>query len=218
MPPPYELWTMNIHGSRKPICFYRSGGHRLSRAVRPDLGTKFFSLAGDIESVGEFIRLYLSRYERWSAPPSAARATGHRAFSVVRLLVDRGLLSTASFDLDDHEFRDHKLCARQRSPYVFSCVLCSTLVSQKLRDCSHNPCRSGCQAEQWRERLHLALEKGDRLSQGTPEVIAKLSALHRLRAAFSRYANLRVPLNLFAKSCCAPKDVQLPARQSLQRF
>ncbi len=39
-----------------------------SRAARPELNKKFHGLRGDIESVGEFIRMYLARNERWTSP------------------------------------------------------------------------------------------------------------------------------------------------------
>jgi carboxypeptidase C (cathepsin A) len=39
-----------------------------SRAAKPELNARFHSLSGDIESVGEFIRMYLTRYDRWSSP------------------------------------------------------------------------------------------------------------------------------------------------------
>ena len=50
------------------LVFIDPVGTGYSRAVKPDLSAKFLSLKGDIESVGEFIRLYLTRYERWSSP------------------------------------------------------------------------------------------------------------------------------------------------------
>ncbi len=37
-------------------------GPGYSRAAKPELGSKFWTLDGDIQSVGEFIRLYLTRY------------------------------------------------------------------------------------------------------------------------------------------------------------
>src|SRR5258708_7417682 len=39
-----------------------------SRAASADLTKKFLGLRGDVQAFGEFIRLYLSRYERWTSP------------------------------------------------------------------------------------------------------------------------------------------------------
>ena len=39
-----------------------------SRAATAELTKKYTGLKGDVQAFGEFIRLYLSRYERWSSP------------------------------------------------------------------------------------------------------------------------------------------------------
>lgn len=68
-PPPYELvendqtWL-----TETDLVFIDPVGTGYSRASKPELASKFFGVNGDIESVGEFIRLYLGRNERWSSP------------------------------------------------------------------------------------------------------------------------------------------------------
>ncbi|MDM7921981.1 MAG: hypothetical protein QUS14_06745, partial [Pyrinomonadaceae bacterium] len=68
-PPPYEL-VENEHSwlDLTDLVFVDTVGTGYSRAVKPDLASKFFSVNGDIESTGEFIRMYLGRYERWASP------------------------------------------------------------------------------------------------------------------------------------------------------
>jgi len=39
-----------------------------SRAATAELTKKFLGVKGDVQAFGEFIRLYLSRYDRWSSP------------------------------------------------------------------------------------------------------------------------------------------------------
>ncbi len=39
-----------------------------SRAASAELTKKFLGLKGDVQGFGEFIRLYISRYDRWSSP------------------------------------------------------------------------------------------------------------------------------------------------------
>jgi len=39
-----------------------------SRAANAELTKKYLGLRGDVQAFGEFIRLYLSRYERWGSP------------------------------------------------------------------------------------------------------------------------------------------------------
>ncbi len=50
------------------LVFIDPVGTGYSRAVKPELNRKFHGLVGDLESVGEFIRLYLTRSERWGSP------------------------------------------------------------------------------------------------------------------------------------------------------
>jgi carboxypeptidase C (cathepsin A) len=50
------------------LVFIDPVGTGYSRAARPDLAQRYFSLQGDIQSVGEFIRLYLTKSERWTSP------------------------------------------------------------------------------------------------------------------------------------------------------
>lgn len=67
--PPYELvdneetWL-----TETDLVFIDPVGTGYSRATKPEFATKFWSVNGDIESVGEFIRMYLGRNERWNAP------------------------------------------------------------------------------------------------------------------------------------------------------
>jgi carboxypeptidase C (cathepsin A) len=70
MPPaPYEMEN-NAHTwlDQTDLVFIDPVGTGYSRAAKPELASKFFGVNGDIDSVGEFIRMYLGRYERWSSP------------------------------------------------------------------------------------------------------------------------------------------------------
>src|SRR4029078_3117871 len=75
------------------LVFCARWGTVYSRPARPELGQKFFGLQGDIESVGEFIRMYLSRYERWTSPLFLAGESygTTRASALSGYLIDRGI-------------------------------------------------------------------------------------------------------------------------------
>lgn len=68
-PPPYELvdneqtWL-----TETDLVFIDPVGTGYSRAVRQELASKFFGVNGDIDSVGQFIRMYLTRNDRWMSP------------------------------------------------------------------------------------------------------------------------------------------------------
>ncbi len=67
--PPYELVdNPNTWLDQTDLVFIDPVGTGYSRASKPDQGKKYWGIEGDKESVGEFIRLYLSRYSRWASP------------------------------------------------------------------------------------------------------------------------------------------------------
>lgn len=75
------------------IVFVDPVGTGYSRAARPELGAKFWGLDEDIAAMAEFVRLYLTRYSRWSSPLfiggesyGTTRATGLSGY-----LADRGI-------------------------------------------------------------------------------------------------------------------------------
>ncbi|MES1227307.1 MAG: peptidase S10, partial [Armatimonadota bacterium] len=67
--PPYQLidnpqsWLEHCD-----LVFIDPVGTGFSRPGKKDGGKKYWSLEGDVASVGEFIRLYVSRYHRWRSP------------------------------------------------------------------------------------------------------------------------------------------------------
>ena len=64
-PPPFQLVDNEATWlDRTDLVFIDPVGTGFSRAAKPELNAKFHALRGDITSVGEFIRMYLTRYER----------------------------------------------------------------------------------------------------------------------------------------------------------
>jgi carboxypeptidase C (cathepsin A) len=67
--PPYQLVDNEYTWlDQTDLVFIDPVGTGYSRAVKRDQTKKFIGLRGDIESVGEFIRLYLTHYDRWASP------------------------------------------------------------------------------------------------------------------------------------------------------
>ncbi len=67
--PPYAL-TVNEATwlDKTDLVFIDPVGTGFSRAAKPELNAKFHGLQGDIASVGDFIRLYITRNDRWKSP------------------------------------------------------------------------------------------------------------------------------------------------------
>jgi carboxypeptidase C (cathepsin A) len=67
--PPYQVEDNDATWlPQTDIVFLDTVGTGYSRAMTPALKSKFLGVQEDIRSVGDFIRLYLTRYERWSSP------------------------------------------------------------------------------------------------------------------------------------------------------
>lgn len=69
LPPPYKLVENEFSLlDETDLVFIDPVSTGLSRAVEGEKAEEFHGFEKDIKSVGEFIRLYLARYERWSSP------------------------------------------------------------------------------------------------------------------------------------------------------
>jgi carboxypeptidase C (cathepsin A) len=70
MPPaPYESVENEFSWlDQTDLVFIDPVGTGYSRATKPEFASKFFSVNGDIASIGDFIRIYLGRNERWRSP------------------------------------------------------------------------------------------------------------------------------------------------------
>ncbi len=95
MPKPPFRYEDNAHTwlDQTDIVFIDPVGTGFSRAAKEDLDKKFMGFKGDIDSVGEFIRLYLTRYARWTSPLFLAGESygTTRAAGLAAHLVDRGI-------------------------------------------------------------------------------------------------------------------------------
>ena len=207
--PPYQL-VDNEHTwlDQTDLVFIDPVGTGYSRAVRPDLASKFFGLQGDIESVGEFIRLYLTRFERWTSPLFLAGESygTTRASALSGYLVDRGIAFNGIILISTiMNFGTTAFAAGNDLPYALylPSYAATAWYHKKLpRDLQSKSVQEVvAEAERWAANEYtVALEKGDRLtSSERQEVLSKLARYTGLDSAFIDNANLRVSLGLFRK-------------------
>lgn len=91
---PYQLVDNdNTWLDQTDLVFVDPVGTGYSRAANVTLQKKFNGLQGDVESVGEFIRLFLTRNERWASPLFLAGESygTTRAAGLSGYLVDQGV-------------------------------------------------------------------------------------------------------------------------------
>lgn len=69
VPPPYQL-VENEHSllDETDLVFIDPVGTGYSRATKPEDAKNFFGLHEDAKSIGEFIRLYVTKHSRWPSP------------------------------------------------------------------------------------------------------------------------------------------------------
>jgi len=99
-PPPYRL-VDNDHTwlDFADLVFIDPVGTGYSRAAKKDLNKNYWNLEGDLKAVGEFIRLYLTRYQRWESPLYLAGESygTTRAAGLAGHLFERGIAFNALF-------------------------------------------------------------------------------------------------------------------------
>jgi carboxypeptidase C (cathepsin A) len=102
--PPFELVdNQQTWLDQTDLVFIDPVGTGFSRATKKEFGKKFWSLEGDIASVGDFIRLYLSRNQRWTSPLflvgesyGTTRAAGLSGYLINRGIALNGVVLVSS--------------------------------------------------------------------------------------------------------------------------
>ncbi len=207
--PPYQL--VDNEGTwltKSDLVFIDPVGTGYSRAVRPDLAQKFFGLQGDVESVGEFIRMYLTRYERWTSPLFLAGESygTTRASALAGYLIQRGIAFNGIMLISTiMNFSTTRFDSGNDLPYplYLPSYTATAWYHKKLpADLQAKPVnRVVAEAEAWASGEYMtALAKGGRLTpQERQDTIAKLARYTGLDPKFIDYADLRVNLGLFRK-------------------
>lgn len=190
------------------LVFIDPVGTGFSRAAKEDLDKKFWSFKGDIESVGEFIRLYLTRSKRWTSPLFLAGESygTTRAAGLAGHLVDRGIafngivLISTVLDIGTIRFMPgHDLPYQLFVPTYAATAwyhgrLAADLQKRALPDLM-------AEVKAWAEAdLTLALMKGDRLTDAERRSVAKKLARYTgLSLDYVLGTNLRVEIHRFCK-------------------
>lgn len=180
-------------------------GTGFSRAADPELTKKFWGVKGDIEAFAEFIRLYITRYERWSSPLLLLGESygTTRAAGVSGYLADRGIsfngITLLSTVLNFETLADTKT---NDQPYILlipSFTMVAAYHHKLPSDLAQDVNQARQEAERWAsEEYAQALAKGDAL---TPEqrqkIIEQMSRYTGLSKELIDNANLRIDVAKF---------------------
>jgi carboxypeptidase C (cathepsin A) len=183
------------------LVFIDPVGTGYSRATNSDKKKDFWSLENDLKSVGEFIRLYLTRYRRWHSPLFLAGESygTTRAAGLAGYLFDRGiafnglvLISTVlNFQTIEFEQGNDLPFVLFLPTYAATAWyhqrLPPDLQAKSLQDVL-------AEVEAWAETSYtVALAKGDRLTgDERTALIEKLARFTGLEPRFIDYSRLRI--------------------------
>jgi len=205
--PPYQLVDNEYTWlEQTDLVFIDPVGTGYSRAVKPDLKKKFLGVREDLESVGEFIRLYLGRYERWSSPLflvgesyGTTRAAGLSGYLFGHGIAFNGIMLISSV----LNFETLQFAPGNDLPYILFLPSYATTAwyHKKLGPDLKDFGKLRSEVEQWASTGYAeALAKGDRLTmEERHAVIDHLARFTGLSGTYIDQANLRIDEPHFTK-------------------
>ncbi len=176
-----------------------------SRAATSELSKKYLGVTGDIKAFGEFIRLYLTRYERWPSPLFLfGESYGTtRAAGIAGYLADRGVafngISLLSMAL---RFQTLEFSKGNDEPYILlipSFTMIAGYHHKLPADLAGDMNKARQMSEQWASSDYAqALAKGDALTADErAKVVADMSRFTGLSKDVIDQANLRIDVPKF---------------------
>src|SRR5262249_401195 len=174
-------------------------GTGFSRAADAELSKKYWSVKGDIDSFSEFIRLYITRYERWNSPLFLfGESYGTtRASGVAGNLADQGIsfngITLLSMALSFQTLLDNR---SNDEPYILLIPTFTAVAGFHKRlpaDLLADPDKARQEAVRWAVTEYAqALAKGDSLSaEERQKTIDQMSRYTGLSKDVIDQANLR---------------------------
>lgn len=180
-------------------------GTGYSRAANSDEEKKFLTVDGDIKAFGEFIRAYLSRYERWASPLFLVGESygTTRAAGIAGYLADNGIafngITLLSSALD---FQTLEFSKANDSPYVLiipSYTMIAAYHKKLAPDLMQDLAKTRLEVEHWAMTDYAqALAKGDAITaQERQTIIEQMSRYTGLTKEVLDQANLRIDVAKF---------------------
>src|SRR5207302_8283542 len=180
-------------------------GTGFSRAETSEIAKKFWGVKGDIDAFSEFIRMYLSRYERWSSPlfllgesygtTRAAGISGHLS----ELGINFNGITLLSMVLNFQTLEDTKT---NDEPYIYlipSYTMIAGYQHKLPSDLQQDVNKARQEAEQWASGEYAqALAKGDAMSAAERDkVVTDMARYTGLTKEVIDQANLRIDVPKF---------------------
>ena len=203
---PYRIEdNANTLLDKSDLVFVDAIGTGYSRAETLEASKKFWSVKGDVQAFSEFIRMYISRYERWNSPLFLfGESYGTtRSAGIAGELAEEGIsfngITLLSIAIDFQTLEDSKT---NDEPYILL-IPSFTMIAGYHRklpaDLQSDPAKARQEAEQWASGEYAqALAKGDALtSQERQQVIDHMARYTGLSKDVLDQANMRIDVPKF---------------------
>ena len=186
------------------LVFVDPVGTGYSRPTKPEYGAEFYSTLGDIASVGEFIRVYLTRFDAWNSP---LFLTGEsygvwRAAGVAEALEQRGIKVTGVVMISGGVGSGSPVADEMRAALFIPTRAASAFYHKKLSpDLQKDLPATLSNVETWAQTVYApALVKHDTLSDSERQsIITQLSRFTGLDAPLIDPKTLIVGRQQFAE-------------------
>jgi carboxypeptidase C (cathepsin A) len=176
-----------------------------SRAANAELTKKFLGVKGDVQAFGEFIRLYISRYDRWSSPLFLLGESygTTRAAGIAGYLADHGIafngVTLLSMALDFQTLEWNK---SNDLPYFLLVPTFNMIAGyhHKLAaDLTEDVAKTREEVVRWSSNEYaLALGKGDAMApEEHRKIVEQLARYIGLRPEVVEAHNLRIDVPTF---------------------
>lgn len=205
-PAPYHIEdNANSLLDTSDLVFIDAIGTGYSRAETAEIAKKFWNVKGDIQAFSEFIRMYISRYERWNSPLYLfGESYGTtRSAGISGMLAEEGIsfngITLLSMALDFQTLVDSK---SNDEPYILlipSFTMIAGYHHKLPADLEQDLAKARQDSEQWASGEYAqALAKGDALSpQERQQVIEHMARYTGLSKEVLDQANLRIDVPKF---------------------
>jgi len=192
-------------------------GTGFSRPADLETGRKFWGLQGDIEAFGEFIRLYITRNERWSSPLYLLGESygTTRSAGVAGYLADKGInfngITLLSMVLN---FESLSFAANNDVPYpliVPTYAMIAAFHHKLPAELAKDLNRTRQEVSQWAMTDYWqALNKGEAMTaQERAAVLDKLARYTGLSKQIVDLANLRIDVRTFTAWLLADQKLRV---------
>lgn len=192
-------------------------GTGFSRPADLEKAKKFWGLRGDIEAYGEFIRMYITRYERWASPLFLLGESygTTRAAGIAGYLSDKGINFNGVCLLSSIIDYESVVTTRRNDEGFVNTLPSFTMIAAYHKrlapELMQDLVKTRAEVEAFASgEYSSALAKGDSLTDGEHQaILEKLARYTGLKKDVIEQANLRVDVGTFTSNLLSDQKLRV---------